>query len=61
MNEYENILNIKTGPFGSYNTPLKDAQEEACPICGGISWDYLLKDKDGDFVGCDDCLKKIYS
>ena len=61
MNEYENIMNMQRCRTQNFGMDIKDAQEEVCPVCGGVSWDYLLKDKDGDFVGCDDCLRKIYS
>lgn len=61
MNSYEEILNMERGRTLNYGMSVKDVQSEACPVCGSFSWDYLLRDKFGDCVGCDDCLKKIYS
>ena len=61
MNEYNNILTMQRCRTENFGMDIKYAQDEACPVCGGMSWDYLLKDKDGNFVGCDDCLRKIYS
>ena len=34
---------------------------EPCEICGSKHYDYLVKDKHGDFVGCDDCITRVYA
>jgi hypothetical protein len=33
---------------------------EPCEFCGSKNYDYLLKDKDGDIFGCDDCVRRVY-
>ena len=38
-----------------------EVQPEPCEICGSIHYDYLVKDKCGDIVGCDDCITRVYS
>ena len=38
-----------------------EVQPEPCEICGSIHYDYLVKDKHGDFVGCDDCISRVYA
>lgn len=38
----------------------EDAPIEPCEVCGCINYDYLLKHRDGDIVGCDNCVTKVY-
>lgn len=61
MNEYQNIMKMERCRTLDYAMSIPDLPMHACPVCGSVRWDYLLKDKSGDFVGCDDCLSKIYS
>jgi len=60
MNSYENLIMERCRTM-NFAMELEPETNEPCPVCGGNSWDYLLKDRDGFCVGCDDCLKKIYS
>lgn len=32
-----------------------------CPICGTGMYDYLIEDKYGDIVGCNECTKVLTS
>lgn len=61
MNSYKSILSMERCRTMSYAQVFEPEKAEPCPICNGTGWDYLLKDKDGSFVGCDDCTKRIYS
>ena len=38
----------------------EEVPADACEICGSKNYDYILKDKDGYIVGCDDCVTKVY-
>lgn len=32
--------------------------EPVCEICGSTKCDYFYYDKDDQFLGCDDCIKR---
>lgn len=61
MNSYKSIIEMERCRTLNYGAGFEVEKNQPCPVCSSESWDYLLKDKDGDFVGCDDCIKKIYS
>ena len=61
MNSFRNIIEQESGRRLTFGKGFVTDENQPCPICGGVSWDYLLKDRDGDFVGCDDCVRRIYS
>ena len=60
MSNYSNIMTMEKDRTANYGMNIEPVESEPCPVCGGVSWDYLLEDTEGVFVGCDDCLKKIY-
>ena len=60
MNSFKNIITMERSRTYNYGEDIPPEVHEPCPVCGSVSWDYLLRDKDGFFAGCDDCLKKIY-
>lgn len=61
MNSYKNIFTMERGRTMNYGADIQQIAKTPCPVCSSKSWDYLLRDKDGELVGCDDCLKRIYS
>lgn len=61
MNSYKNIMIMEKCRTMNYAKGIEPDENEPCPVCGRSSWDYLLRDRDGFFVGCDECLKKFYS
>ena len=61
MNSYKSILTMERCRTVNFAAGVEAEKNKPCPVCGGDSWDYLMKDKEGLFVGCDDCLRKIYS
>ena len=61
MNSYKNILTMERCRTQNYASGIEICENAPCPVCNSKSWDYLLKDKDGQVAGCDNCLKKIYS
>ena len=61
MNNFRSIIEMERCRTGNYGADYEPEENQPCPVCSSVSWDYLLMDKDGDFVGCDDCLRKIYS
>ena len=43
-----------------YGTPDgKEIVEPRCPICKSYSMSYVLRNQDGEIVGCDECLRQI--
>ena len=36
-----------------------DGPDPICPICGSKTCDQVYLDKDGDPVGCENCLKRV--
>ena len=48
----------RTGNYG-YNYDEWGNAIRHCPICGEASPDYVYKDKDGEFVGCTECLRRL--
>lgn len=57
MSIYDDVLRCERARLepDEEETPI-----EACEFCGSKNYDYLLKDKDGWIVGCDDCVTKVY-
>ena len=62
MNEFATIMRCEVARTGNYGADY-DEQERRCPCCNAASPDYVFEDKDGDIVGCTECLTKkdIYS
>ena len=61
MNSYKNVMTMELCRTGRFGADILFEENEPCPVCSSKSWDYLLRDKDGILVGCDECLSKIYS
>ena len=58
MNEYAQIMRMERERTGDYGN---DTGEDcpACLICGKTS-DTFYRNRNGDFVGCDNCIRKVY-
>ena len=65
MNEFANIMNAERARTGNYGADYDEWGEKIrrCPCCNAKSPDYVYEDKDGDIIGCSECLrqKDIYS
>lgn len=58
MSHYDDVMRCERARL----EPIEiDVQPEPCEICGSKHYDYLVKDKHGDFVGCDDCITRVYA
>ena len=57
MSLYDDVLNCERARL---EPDEEEITIEPCEFCGSKSYDYLLKSKDGDIVGCDDCVTKVY-
>lgn len=40
---------------------LGDDDKTGCPECGLINPEFYYVDVDGNIVGCEDCLRKVYA
>lgn len=56
MGLYDEVLRCERARL----EPEEEIPIEACEFCGSKNYDYLLKDKHGDIVGCDDCVTRVY-
>lgn len=57
MNDFANAMRMERAATGNYGADIDDT-ERFCPICGQASPDYVYEDKDGDIIGCTECLTK---
>ena len=58
MSHYDDILRCERARLEP------DEEEviiEPCEFCGSKHYDYLVKDNNGEFVGCDDCITRVYA
>ena len=44
--------------YGFWNQPAKDERTPVCPVCGEEA-DEFYKNKDGEIVGCFNCITKV--
>ena len=58
MSHYDDVMRCERARLEPVEI---DVQPEPCEICGSKHYDYLVKDKYGDFVGCDDCITRVYA
>ena len=61
MNFYDEVMKAERQRTLNYGSDLPEEAEIECPVCGSTEWDFLLKDCHGDFIGCQECVSKIYS
>lgn len=62
MNDFANAMRMERASKGNYGADIGE-NERRCPCCGAKSPDYVYEDKDGDIIGCTECLtrKDIYN
>ena len=54
-------MKMEIASTGNYGADYDDLGEKIryCPVCNAASPDYVFKDRDGEFVGCTECLRKL--
>ena len=60
MNFYDEVMKAERQRTLNYGADLPEEGVLECPMCGSCEWDFLLKDCHGDFIGCQECVSKIY-
>lgn len=60
MNFYDEVMRAERQRTLNYGADVTEICEKQCPACGSTDWDFLLKDCHGDFIGCQECVSKIY-
>lgn len=61
MSEFANVMRAEQARTGNYGADYDDWGEKVrhCPVCNAASPDYVFKDRDGEFVGCTECLRRL--
>ena len=52
-----NIFRAERARTGNYGADIDDS-ERFCPICNAPSPYYVYEDKDGDIIGCTECIRR---
>lgn len=60
MNFYDEVMKCERQRTLNYGADVPEEMGAECPFCGSVEWDFLLKDCHGDFIGCQECVSKIY-
>ncbi|MBO5060269.1 MAG: hypothetical protein J6C82_05080 [Clostridia bacterium] len=60
MGRQDDIMRAERARTGNYGQDRGNTIEIPCPICGGHDFDFVIKDKNGDIVGCESCCNRIY-
>ncbi len=60
MGFYSDVLRAERQRTMNYGADFNEHTDVQCPVCGGVEWNFLIKDTHGDYVGCQDCISKVY-
>lgn len=60
MGFYTDVLKAEKQRTMNYGADICEEETIQCPVCGGDDWNFLIKDAHGDYVGCQDCISKVY-
>lgn len=57
MEEYEHQVVTNMVTWGTPDG--KETVEIKCPVCGGYAMTEVYRNRDGEIVGCDECLTRV--
>lgn len=58
---YEEVMQMERARTANYGMDVEEFIPPKCPACKRRNYDYVVRDRHGKVIGCDECVTKDYA